>query len=217
LGQEALACSEFPIGALEKSEVRKLAESAALPVHAKPDSTGICFIGERDFRSFLARYLPLRPGEIRDPQGSVLGQHQGVFFYTLGQREGLQLGGLRGRAQAPWFVVGKDIGRNILYVDQGHDSRWLLSRTLQASQASWIAGTPPALRFRCSAKTRYRQLDVNCDVEVDDQDRLSVRFDLPQRAVTPGQSVVFYVQEECLGGAVIDATDAPVLTQLEAA
>jgi tRNA-specific 2-thiouridylase len=217
LGQEALAHTEFPIGALEKSAVRKLAESAALPVHAKPDSTGICFIGERDFRSFLARYLPLRPGEIQDPQGVVLGQHQGVFFYTLGQREGLQLGGLRGRAQAPWFVVGKDVARNILYVDQGHDSRWLLSRRLRASQATWVAGAPPALRFRCSAKTRYRQQDVECEVEVSDQAQLSVRFDEPQRAVTPGQSVVFYVREECLGGAVIDATDAPALTQQEAA
>ncbi len=217
LGQEALSQTVFPIGELEKPQVRKLAEEAALPVHAKRDSTGICFIGERDFREFLARYLPVQPGDICDPQGVVLGQHQGVFFYTLGQREGLQLGGVRGRAQAPWFVVGKDVAGNRLYVDQGHDSEWLLSRRLRASSATWTAGVPAASRFRCSAKTRYRQLDVDCEVEVADDGRLEVRFDAPQRAVTPGQSVVFYLQEECLGGAVIDATDAPGLGQQEAA
>ncbi|MCK7594165.1 tRNA 2-thiouridine(34) synthase MnmA [Pseudomarimonas salicorniae] len=217
LGQEALSATEFPIGELEKSAVRRLAEEARLPVHAKRDSTGICFIGERDFRSFLSRYLPATPGEIRDPAGCVLGEHPGVFYFTLGQREGLQLGGLRGRPQAPWFVVGKDVERNILYVDQGHDSRWLFSRKLQASQASWTAGAPPAGRFACTAKTRYRQQDVDCEVEIGESGRLDVRFAAPQRAVTPGQSVVFYVQDECLGGAVIDATDAPALAKQEAA
>ena len=217
LGQEALSRTEFPVGELEKSAVRSLAAEAHLPVHAKRDSTGICFIGERDFRSFLSRYLPVQEGEIRDPQGSLLGRHQGVFFYTLGQREGLQLGGVRGRAQAPWFVVGKDVERNVLYVDQGHDSRWLFSRSLCASQPSWTAGSPPSRRFACTARTRYRQQDVDCEVEVADDGGLSVRFDAPQRAVTPGQSVVFYVQEECLGGAVIDSTDAPALVRQEAA
>ena len=217
LGQEALSSTLFPIGELQKPEVRRLAERARLPVHGKRDSTGICFIGERDFRAFLARYLPVKPGEIRDPQGRALGEHQGVFFYTLGQREGLQLGGVRGRAQAPWFVIGKDVSRNILYVEQGHDSRWLFSRQLRASQASWTAGSPPSARFGCTARTRYRQQDVDCEVEVADDGQLSVRFDAPQRAVTPGQSVVFYVQEECLGGAVIDTTDAPALDVQEAA
>ena len=209
LGQQALSRTWFPVGELEKSEVRRLAAEAALPVHAKRDSTGICFIGERDFRSFLSRYLPLRSGEIRDPRGILLGEHAGVFFYTLGQREGLQIGGIRGRAQAPWFVVGKDVARNILYVDQGHDSRWLFSRRLQASQASWTAGSPPAGRFRCTARTRYRQQDVDCEVSVADDGGLCVTFEAPQRAVTPGQSVVLYDDEECLGGAVIDVTDAP--------
>jgi tRNA-specific 2-thiouridylase len=217
LGQDALSSTEFPIGDLEKPNVRRLAEQAGLPVHAKRDSTGICFIGERDFRSFLAQYLPVQAGEIRDPQGVVLGQHQGVFFYTLGQREGLGLGGLRGRDQAAWFVIGKDVARNILYVDQGHDSRWLFCHRLSASQATWTAGTPPHSRFRCTAKTRYRQQDVDCEVEVSDDARLTIRFDAPQRAVTPGQSVVLYVKEECLGGAVIDTTDAPALAQQEAA
>lgn len=209
LGQEALAATLFPIGDLAKAQVRALAQDAALPVHAKKDSTGICFIGERDFREFLGRYLPAQPGDIRSADdGSVLGRHGGVFYYTLGQREGLNLGGVRGRAAAPWYVVGKDVAGNVLYVDQGHDGPWLQSRRLVASQATWTAAVPPAGEFDCTAKTRYRQDDQPCRVRVGDDGHLDVRFDAPQRAVTPGQSVVFYRAEECLGGAVIDATDA---------
>jgi len=210
LGQEQLAATLFPIGELPKSEVRKIAAEAQLPTHAKKDSTGICFIGERDFRAFLGRYLPAREGEIVDPQGVLLGRHMGAFYYTLGQREGLQLGGVRGRRQAPWFVVGKDIERNRLIVDQGHDSPLLLSRGLRTGRPDWVAGSPPATQFDCSAKTRYRQVDQACRVQVRRDGGLLVEFAEHQRAVTPGQSVVLYSGEQCLGGAVIEATDAPL-------
>jgi len=208
LGQEQLAATRFPLGGLHKDEVRRIAAKHGLRTAAKKDSTGICFIGERDFREFLARYLPARPGEIRDPAGARIGEHPGVFYFTLGQREGLHIGGVRGRPQAPWFVVGKDIDRNILYVDQGHDSPWLQSRELRSEPAHWIAGTPPATRFACTAQTRYRQPDEACEVEVLDDGGVRVRFERTQRAVTPGQSLVLYHGDECLGGAVILSTDA---------
>ena len=209
LGQQQLAHTLFPIGELPKTEVRRLAADAALPTHAKKDSTGICFIGERDFRDFLGQYLPARTGELVDPAGVVLGEHHGAFFYTLGQREGLNLGGVRGRAQAPWFVVGKDIARNRVIVDQGHDNVLLQSSRLLTEAPDWVAGLAPERHFRCTAKTRYRQSDQPCTVTVRDDGRLQVSFSEPQRAVTPGQSLVLYQDEVCLGGAVIDATDAP--------
>jgi len=199
----------FPIGHLLKDEVRRLARDAALPVHAKKDSTGICFIGERDFRSFLGQYIPAQAGEIRSVDGQRVGQHDGVFHYTLGQREGLEIGGVRGRDAAPWYVVEKDVSRNILYVDQGHDSPWLLSRTLKSELAHWIDGAAPAGTFTCTAKTRYRQADAACSVEVLDDGCVLITFEDAQRAVTPGQSVVFYRDAVCLGGAVIAETDAP--------
>ena len=210
LGQEQLAATRFPLGDLVKQEVRRIAADMGLSTATKKDSTGICFIGERDFREFLSRYLPAKPGEIRDPQGCVLGEHQGVFFYTLGQREGLQLGGVRGRQAAPWYVVGKDIGRNILYVEQGLESPWLQSTTLRSETAHWIAGSAPSSSFTCSAQTRYRQQDEACEVRVGDDGHLDVCFARPQRAVTPGQSLVLYDGEVCLGGAVIAATNAPL-------
>jgi tRNA-specific 2-thiouridylase len=211
LGQQQLAATRFPLGDLHKDEVRRIASEQQLPTAAKKDSTGICFIGERDFREFLGRYLPARTGEIRDPGGNRVGEHQGVFYYTLGQREGLHIGGLRGRAQAPWFVVGKDVERNLLYVDQGHDSPWLQSRSLRSEAMHWIAGQPPAKRVSCTAQTRYRQADEACQVEVHDDGTVSVQFARPQRAVTPGQSLVLYDGDACLGGAVILNTDAPVI------
>ena len=210
LGQEQLSSTRFPLGDLLKQDVRRIAADRGLSTAAKKDSTGICFIGERDFREFLSRYLPARPGEIRDPQGCVLGEHQGVFFYTLGQREGLQLGGMRGRQAGPWYVVSKNIDSNILYVDQGIDSPWLQSTRLQSEAAHWIAGSAPSTAFTCSAQTRYRQQDEACEVRVSDDGHLDVRFDRPQRAVTPGQSLVLYDGDTCLGGAVIAATNAPL-------
>ncbi|MFN7137400.1 MAG: tRNA 2-thiouridine(34) synthase MnmA, partial [Thermomonas sp.] len=210
LGQAQLAATRFPLGELRKHDVRAIAAAHGLRTAGKKDSTGICFIGERDFRSFLAQYLPAREGEMRTPDGTRIGPHPGVFYFTLGQREGLNIGGVRGRPQAPWFVVAKDVARNLLYVDQGHDSPWLLSHALRSEPAHWVAGAPPATRFSCTAQTRYRQPDEPCAVEVRDDGSLSVRFARPQRAVTPGQSVVLYDGETCLGGAVIAATDAPV-------
>lgn len=208
LGQAQLAATVFPLGHLPKDQVRAIARDAGLPTHAKKDSTGICFIGERDFREFLARYLPARPGEIRDPQGNVVGEHPGVFFFTLGQREGLHIGGVRGRDPAPWYVVDKRVEDNVLVVDQGSDSPHLYSSTLWSEAAHWIAGSPPAARFACTAQTRYRQHEEACTVEVADDGTLAVRFARGQRAVTPGQSLVLYDGDACLGGAVIARTDA---------
>ncbi|MGB3392818.1 MAG: tRNA 2-thiouridine(34) synthase MnmA [Stenotrophomonas sp.] len=208
LGQEQLAATLFPIGHLEKSALRRIAREAELPTHAKKDSTGICFIGERDFRQFLGQYLPAREGDIRDPDGRTIARHPGVFYFTLGQREGLNIGGVRGRPAAPWYVVGKDVARNILYVDQGHDSPYLQSHWLRSEAMHWIAGAPPAASFECTAQTRYRQPDEPCTVTVCDDGTLEVRFARAQRAVTPGQSLVLYDGMECLGGAVITATDA---------
>jgi tRNA-specific 2-thiouridylase len=211
LGQEALESTLFPIGALPKAQVRALAAQAGLPTAAKKDSTGICFVGERDFREFLGRYLPAQPGEIRAVDGTRVGEHAGVFFHTIGQREGLGIGGVRGRPAAPWFVVAKDVAGNVLYVDQGEDSPWLRSHRLTSEGAHWIAGAPPATTLRCAAQVRYRQPAQDCTVSVRDDGTLAVAFDAPQRAVTPGQSVVLYLGQECLGGAVIEATDAPAI------
>jgi len=209
LGQAQLSATRFPLGDLLKRDVREMARAAQLPTAAKKDSTGICFIGERDFREFLSRYLPAREGEIRTPAGQVVGRHPGVFYFTLGQREGLNIGGVRGFEPAPWYVVGKDVATNVLYVDQGSDSPWLHSQTLWSETAHWIAGQPPAARFVCSAQTRYRQPDQDCEVSVREDGSVEVRFAQSQRAVTPGQSLVLYDGEVCLGGAVIAATDAP--------
>jgi tRNA-uridine 2-sulfurtransferase len=209
IGQAQLSRTLFPIGELPKPEVRRLAREARLPVHAKKDSTGICFVGERDFREFLGRYLPMRNGDIVTTDGQRVGEHGGTFFYTLGQREGLNVGGVKGRPMAPWFVVGKDVQRNLLVVDQGHDSPYLFSATLRASGVTWTRGAPPAAEFGCRAQVRYRQRDQACRVRVHGE-VVDVAFEDAQRAVTPGQSVVFYRDDECLGGAVIDATDAPL-------
>lgn len=208
LDQAQLGAALFPLGNILKSEVRKIADAAALPVATKKDSTGICFIGERDFRAFLSTFLPAQPGELHTPNGTRVGEHVGAMFYTLGQRSGLHIGGRADGNGEAWYVVGKDVAANIVYVDQGHDSGWLQSRSLTADNAHWIAGTPPAATFTCTAMTRYRQAPQACRVIVDGA-RCSVHFEATQRAVAPGQSVVFYRDDECLGGAVIDATDAP--------
>lgn len=216
LGQAQLAATRFPLGELDKTAVRQMALEAGLPTAAKKDSTGICFIGERDFREFLGRYLPARTGELRTPAGQVIGNHPGVFYFTIGQREGLNIGGVRGFGQAPWYVVGKDIADNVLYVDQGADTPWLASRLLWSEAAHWIDGNPPASRFTCTAQTRYRQADQDCEVTVNDDGTVEVSFAQPQRAVTPGQSLVLYDGQLCLGGAIIATTDAPLEQRLRA-
>jgi tRNA-specific 2-thiouridylase len=198
----------FPLGAYFKSEVRELARDARLPVADKKDSTGICFIGERPFEEFLSRYLPRSPGPIRTPEGDVLGRHHGLAFYTLGQRHGLILGGRRGFGAAPWYVAGKIAADNALIVVQGRDHPLLYHDSLHATGLTWIGGAPPAFgrtggRFRCAAKTRYRQPDAPCTVATVGATDVEVTFDSPQRAVTPGQYVVFYDGEQCLGGATI--------------
>jgi tRNA-uridine 2-sulfurtransferase len=207
---EALARTLFPVGALRKEEVRRRARELMLPVFDKKDSTGICFIGERPFAQFLSQFLPAQPGDIEDADGHALGQHGGLMYYTLGQRQGLRIGGRRDSTEAPWYVADKDLARNALVVVQGHDHPALLRTSLLASQLSWVSGRAPATTFRCTAKVRYRQTDQACDVQMlPDQgasERCEVRFDVPQRAVTPGQYVVFYAGEECLGGGVIEAS-----------
>ncbi len=195
----------FPIGHLEKPKVRQIAQQQGLITHNKKDSTGICFIGERRFNDFLSQYLPAQPGIIENEDGKVLGQHNGLMYHTLGQRQGLGIGGVAGAGESPWYVAQKDLTRNVLVVVQGAQHPLLLSTALSASQIHWINPPPHAGQFRCMAKTRYRQSDQACEVSLQGE-HLRVTFDQAQRAVTPGQSVVFYDGSHCLGGAVIDAT-----------
>ncbi|MCB1666207.1 MAG: tRNA 2-thiouridine(34) synthase MnmA [Pseudomonadales bacterium] len=202
--EDSLARSLFPVGDLEKHEVRALAAQHGFITHNKKDSTGICFIGERKFKDFLQRYLPAQPGDIETMAGEVIGRHHGLMYHTYGQRQGLGIGGLQQHSEAPWYVVGKDLARNVLLVAQGNDSEYLFSRALQAAQLSWINHTPPALPLQCTAKIRYRQADQACTVAALEDGRVRVTFAEPQRAVTPGQTIVFYEGEVCLGGAVIE-------------
>lgn len=219
LNQDQLSNTLFPVGELPKTEVRRIAAEIGLPNAKKKDSTGICFIGERPFREFLNRYIQKEPGPIRDDQGRVVGQHVGLSFYTLGQRQGLGIGGVKtqgaqkgGGEHAPWFVARKDVARNTLWVVQGHDHPWLQSPQLQALDASWVAGSAPALG-RYGAKTRYRQADAACVLAPNGEGAFALAFNEPQWAVTPGQSAVLYDGEVCLGGGVIHAataTEAPL-------
>ena len=204
VGHVELAQTLFPLGGLEKTAVRALAREAGLPTHAKKDSTGICFIGERRFADFLQRYLPAQPGEIRSEDGVLLGEHQGLMYHTIGQRQGLGIGGMRDHDEAPWYVARKDLAENRLIVVQGKDHPALFHDALLASDADWVAREAPSLPLECAAKIRYRQPDQPCVVDECDG-RLRVRFRTAQRAVTPGQSVVFYRGERCLGGAVIES------------
>lgn len=199
----ALAKTLFPIGELHKDKVRQIAKQLALPTHDKKDSTGICFIGERPFAEFLSKYLPAQPGDIRSIDGELLGRHTGLMYYTLGQRQGLGIGGQSGCEEAPWFVARKDLKLNQLIVVQGHDHPALQQNALDAVELSWIAGHPPAQQFSCTAKVRYRQADQACAVTVHSDNTAHVDFASPQRATTPGQYVVFYNGETCLGGGVI--------------
>ncbi len=207
VSEAALRETLFPLGELRKAEVRALARDAGLATHDKKDSTGICFIGERPFREFLAGFLPARPGIIRSADGQELGRHDGLMFYTLGQRQGLGIGGRRDAGDAPWYVAAKDLGTNELVVVQG-DHPLLYSRELLTGPPSWI-GTPPRFRdgMRCAARVRYRQEDQGCRVTAAGDGRLQVVFDSRQRAVAPGQYAVFYDGERCLGGAVIERVE----------
>jgi tRNA-specific 2-thiouridylase len=209
LNQAQLANTLFPVGELLKTEVRRVALEIGLPNAKKKDSTGICFIGERPFRDFLNRYIAKEPGPIKNDKGQTIGEHVGLSFYTLGQRQGLGIGGLKARGaqrgggdHAPWFVARKDLQKNTLWVVQGHDHPWLLSNELTAQDASWVSGRAPT-PGELAAKTRYRQADAPCRLVSAAQDRFSLRFPQAQWAVTPGQSAVLYDGEVCLGGGVI--------------
>jgi tRNA-specific 2-thiouridylase len=208
LNQLQLSKTLFPLGKITKREVRERARAAGLSVHDKKDSTGICFIGERPFREFLSRYLPEQPGEIVTADGETIGRHQGLMFYTLGQRQGLGIGGRRNDGDPasegePWYVAEKNLARNRLVVVQGHDHPRLLSHRLRAADCSWVAGAPPHAHWVFSAKTRYRQKDAPCSLSRVDMETCDVDFAEPQWAVTPGQSVVIYESRVCLGGGII--------------
>ena len=212
---DKIAKTLFPVGELEKSEVRRIAEQYDLATAKKKDSTGICFIGERRFKDFLQQYLPAQKGDIYTDDGKKIGTHDGLMYYTLGQRGGIGIGGVKDRDEAPWFVLHKDLDNNRLIVGQGHDHPMLQSTELTAYKLDWVVDAPTQLftaqGYRCTAKTRYRQPDQACTVFALDEtgDTIKVVFDEPQRAVTPGQSCVFYRDDICLGGGVIQTIDAP--------
>ena len=203
LNQAQVQPALFPLAHLPKPEVRRIAEKIGLPNAAKKDSTGICFIGERNFREFLERYLPRDPGEMRTPEGTLVGQHQGLMYYTLGQRQGLGIGGQKDGSTDPWFVAAKDMVSNTLIVVQGHEHPLLKRGSLGAGQLSWISGSAPDPERAYTAKTRYRQTDAACHITTLYDDTLELAFDTPQWAVTPGQSIVLYDGEVCLGGGII--------------
>jgi tRNA-specific 2-thiouridylase len=211
LNQAQLSKTLFPVGELLKTQVRQIAEEIGLPNAKKKDSTGICFIGERPFRDFLNRYISKEPGPIKDETGRTIGKHVGLSFYTLGQRQGLGIGGIKakgaqrgGGEHTPWFVARKDMTHNILWVVQGHDHPWLLSPQLEAADSSWCSGSAPAAG-PYAAKTRYRQADATCALSTSNGAEFALAFDESQWAVTPGQSAVLYDGEVCLGGGVINS------------
>jgi tRNA-specific 2-thiouridylase len=206
--RQDLAQSIMPLGELEKSAVRERARRAGLPVFDKPDSTGICFIGERPFREFLGRFLEQRPGPIESPEGEILGTHQGLAFYTLGQREGLHIGGRRGATEEPWYLAAKDSARNALIVVQGNDHPLLRSSALTTGPMHWLT-EPRSAPFRCMVKVRYRQVDQPARFEPLSGGGARLVFDQPQRAVTPGQYAVAYEGDRCIGGAVIESVAGP--------
>ena len=204
LSSKQVGQSLFPVGDIEKPIVRAIAEDLGLITAKKKDSTGICFIGERKFKDFLSRYLPAQPGNIRTVEGDIIGRHDGLMYHTLGQRKGLGIGGVKGASEEAWYVVEKDLVNNELIVAQGHDHSALLSTGLIAQQLHWVDRQPIREPLRCTVKTRYRQTDVPCTIEPIDDESIKVIFDEPQIAVTPGQSAVFYLDEVCLGGGIIE-------------
>ncbi len=205
LGQKALSKTLFPIGELQKPELRAIAKKAGFDNYKKKDSTGICFIGERKFKEFLQRYLPTQPGEMRTPEGKFIARHQGLMYYTLGQRQGLGIGGVKNAPDEPWYVLEKDLDNNVLIVGQGHDHPLMLHNTLEATQLDWCSEQPLTRSIECKAKTRYRQADQDCKLIPLDNGRCKASFKQPQRAITPGQSVVFYDGDVCLGGGIIES------------
>ncbi|MET0065605.1 MAG: tRNA 2-thiouridine(34) synthase MnmA [Candidatus Thiodiazotropha sp.] len=209
LNQHPLSRTLFPLGGMSKQEVRCQAQAAGFPNHKKKDSTGICFIGERKFREFLQRYLPAVPGDIEDPHGRLLGRHQGLMYYTLGQRQGLGIGGRKDAPEAPWFVVAKDLSRNVLIAAQGHDHPLLLCDEISCGQLHWVSATPPVPDRSYLARIRHRQSLQICRIVAIQDGGCRIRFDTPQRAATPGQSLVLYQDQECLGGGIIETTNAP--------
>lgn len=206
LTQQQLKNAVFPVGELQKKDVRDIARSLHLPNAEKKDSTGVCFIGERNFKQFLMQYLPARPGDMVTETGKVIGRHDGLMYYTLGQRRGLGIGGMKEGSGESFFVIGKDLERNLLIVQQGEHEE-LFSLSLDAERMHWIGGEAPRKEFSCCAKFRYRQPDQGVRVTAED-DGIHVKFDVPQRAVTPGQWVVLYDGDVCLGGGPIDRTEA---------
>ncbi|WP_426876047.1 tRNA 2-thiouridine(34) synthase MnmA [Glaesserella parasuis] len=204
LSEQQVAQSLFPVGDIEKPIVRAIAEDLGLATAKKKDSTGICFIGERKFKDFLARYLPAQAGDIKTVDGQVIGRHDGLMYHTLGQRKGLGIGGVKGASENAWYVVEKDLVNNALIVAQGQDNSALLSSGLIASQLHWVDRQPIREKLRCTVKTRYRQADILCEIQPLDDETIRVIFDEPQIAVTPGQSAVFYQGEVCLGGGIIE-------------
>jgi tRNA-specific 2-thiouridylase len=207
LGQHQLRQSLFPVGNLEKSLVRHLAKQHGLQTHDKKDSTGICFIGERKFKTFLQDFILNQPGHIQTPEGETIGKHDGLMYYTLGQRQGLGIGGVKGKLEKPWYVVGKDIQQKILYVTQEPTHPWHFSRIVTANSLHWV-NRPPADGSACRAKVRYRQADQDCVIYWQNENEILIEFAQEQRAVTPGQSIVFYDGERCLGGGIIQITDS---------
>ena len=205
LAEQHVAQTLFPVGGLEKPEVRKIAEEQDLVTANKKDSTGICFIGERKFKDFLQQYLPAQPGDIETVDGEVIGRHEGLMYHTLGQRKGLGIGGMKNSGDEPWYTVDKDLERNVLIVAQGSKHPRLFSNGMIVNQSHWVDRVGPGEEFTCTVKTRYRQQDIACSVKKLDEENYQVMFDEPVAAVTPGQSAVFYAQEVCLGGAIIDS------------
>lgn len=204
LSEQQISKSLFPVGELEKPQVREIAQHLGLATASKKDSTGICFIGERKFSEFLSRYLPAQAGKIRTVDGEIIGEHQGLMYHTLGQRKGLGIGGLKHADETPWYVVDKDVENNELIVAQGHEHPALFSGGLIAGQLDWIDRLPLTQTLKCTVKTRYRQQDIACTVNPISDDKIEVIFDTPVSAVTPGQSAVFYQHEVCLGGGIIE-------------
>ena len=209
LDQAQLSKTLFPLGAMYKRDVREMARKLKLPNHDKKDSTGICFIGERPFREFLSRYLPTQPGDVVTPEGTTVGRHIGLMYYTLGQRQGLGIGGRRDGEGEPWYVAGKDMTANRLIVVQGHDHPALLADALTATDLNWISGTRPHCNWVYGAKTRYRQKDAPCEIERVELQHCEIKFAEPQWAITPGQSVVVYESKVCLGGGIIEGATVP--------